>query len=412
MKSKVVGVFEITSTAVKFVVGYLLDNEVIILNTTKAPLEYGSIVDGEIRDYQGVSKAITTALKDGSAKLNRPIAEYAAIIPPIGFEVFDHSQETSVVSNEDKIERLDVDNVLNQVSKAKTTEGSMIIGIIPELFVLDKGQSFPEPPLGQHSNSLMVKAKLHVCPTHYVASYKKAFTHAKVSYKKLYVAPYSALEVIKEYQNVPHDFLLIDIGARLTSVSLIGQHKLIASTFIYQGVDHISDKLSSNFGLDFSVAQQLKEIFGFDDHNVSFKAPLFTVTTQDKKKRYTVDDFKDAIGNYVNDYVKEIANSIKEIATTYDPQIVNLPLVLVGGGTKFYGLPETIKGFLNASDVRIYVPRALGARDPQFTNCVGGIKLLGSILPLVEEDNTVSNEQETQKTRKIKIRRDSFDDEL
>ena len=99
MKSKVVGVFEITSTAVKFVVGYLLDNEVIILNTTKAPLEYGSIVDGEIRDYQGVSKAITTALKDGSAKLNRPIAEYAAIIPPIGFEVFDHSQETSVVSN-------------------------------------------------------------------------------------------------------------------------------------------------------------------------------------------------------------------------------------------------------------------------------------------------------------------------
>lgn len=414
MKSKIVGVFEVTSTAVKFVSGYLLDNEVIILSTAKVGLENGVIVDGEINDYNSVSNAISQALKDGTSKLSSPIAEYGMIIPPIGFEVYDHSQETSVVSSEDTIEKIDVDNVLNQVSKAKTTEGSKIIGILPELYILDKGQSFPEPPLGQHSNSLMVKAKLHVCPSYYVASFKKVFKKANINFadKNIYVAPHAALEVIKEYQNIPNDFLLVDLGARLTSVSLIGQQKLIASTFVYHGGDHITDKLASYFGIDFSVAQQLKEIFGFDEHNVSFKASLFSVTSQEKKKVYTIDDFKEAIGNNVNEYVKEISNTVKEIATMYDPSIVNLPLILVGGGTKFYGLADTIKGYLNSNDIRVYIPRAIGARDAQFTNCVGALKIIGNENPIENEEVKITPEVETSKTRKIKMRKDVFNEEI
>lgn len=410
MKSKIVGAFEISSTSIKLVVGQLLDNDVIVLCTLKTPLEEGSIVDGEIRDMQGVIKAISSTLKDANSKLNDPIAEYAMILPPIGFEVYDHSQETSVVSSQDIIEQIDLDNVLNQVAKAKTTNGSMIIDVIPEVFVLDKGQSFLEPPLGQRSNSLMMKAKLHVCPNHVVTTYKKAFTQANVHKAKIYVAPYTALEVIKEYQNIPADFLLIDLGARLTSVNLVGQQKLIASTFVYHGLDSISDKLASNFGIDFSVAQQLKEIFGYDDHKVEFKAPLFTVTSQDKKKRYTAEDFKDAISSMINEYIKEIANSVNEIATMYDPNIVRLPIILVGGGTKFNGISDIIKEYLNVGDLRVIVPRTIGARHPQFTNCVGAVKLLARQHIVLEEESAPVTEDST-KTRKVKMRRENFIDE-
>ncbi len=419
METKLIGALEITSKAVKLVIGYVLDGYVIVVKALSTSLDEGAVEEGVVCDYNAVSKAIASTMKDANESLSTPLRDIAMVISPIGFEVYEHQQTTSIVSPVGKIAKLDIDNVFSQLSKAKTKEDSAIIDILPDVYVLDRGQQFFEAPLGQTSNSLTIRAKLHVVPNHLVNSYKKVFSQANLRPSKIIVAPYAALEVINQQKNVPNDFLIIDLGARITTINLVGRKQLLASTFIYRGVDHIGEKLADTFGIDVSGAQQLKEMFGFEEESYAFHAPLFSVVNKEKKERYTVnyDDWKEAVGSILHDYAHEIQISIQELAEQNDPKIVELPVMLVGGGTKFYGLASVLQGMLNSQDLRVINSTSLGARDAQYTNCVGAIKILGSIKPLEDEeveDNVQSETSGEPRTRKIKTSRsfNDLDDEL
>lgn len=413
MKPNIIGAIEISSRAVKYVVGYVLDGEVVVLKKAMAPLDEKAVIDGEIRDSALVNKAISQAIKEGESSLNDSVSKYVVIVPPLGFEVFEHSQTTSVVSPVGKIAKLDIENVISQVSKAKTTDGSMIIDILPDAFILDQGQTHMNPPIGETSNSVTIKAKLHVLPIHLVQSHKKAYRQANIQYAKMLVAPYCALAIAKQSKTIPNDFLLIDIGARMTTISLIGSKQVIASTFEYRGLDSITEKLVSQFEIEFKNAQQLKELFGFDEQEYAFKAPLFTVVNKDKKEKRNVNyaDWREAVGNAIHEYANELSYSIHELATQFGGAIPRLPIILVGGGTQFHGLSSMLKEQLECKDLHMVVPTSLGARNPTFTNCLGAILIVGSEKPLedMEEETSPTGE----KTRKIKTTKvDMLDDEL
>lgn len=415
MKTKTIGAFEITSRAVKFVVGYVLDGEVVVLKKALVPLEDKAASDGVILDYAQVAKAISIAYKEGTSSLEEPLKETVIVLPPIGFEVFEHSQTTSVVSTVGKIAKLDIDNVLSQVSKARTTDGSAIIDILPDAFILDQGQSFLEPPLGQISNSLMVKAKLHVLPIHLIQSHKKVYNQANIRFDKMVASPYAALEIVKQNKNIPNDFILVDIGAKITTMSLIGMKQLIVSTFEYHGLDEITEKLMSAFGIDFKNAEQLKEMFGFDEEEYAFKAPLFSVISQEKKEKrvVTYNDFKETLGSALHEYASELAYAFKELASQVGEGIKRLPLVVVGGGVSFHGLSEMLKEQLEVKEVRLISPTSLGARNPIYTNCLGAILLEGNKKPLEEEVISEEKGSNQEKTRKIKIGKiDDLEDHL
>ncbi len=413
MKKKIIGAVEVSSCAVKLVIGYVLDGEVIVLNTVVSPLEEGAVLDGDIHDFALVSKTIASTVKEGAQSLPFPVQDWVMVLPPIGFEVYEHSQTTSVVSAVGRIAKLDVENVLSQVSKARTTDGSMIVDILPDAYILDQGQTFPEPPIGQISNSLGIKVKLHVCPIHIVNAYKKVFMQANIRCNKMIVAPYAGLEVVKAEKNIPADFLLIDLGARMTSIHLIGQGSVVASTFMYQGANHIVDKISSTYGLDFKSAQDMMEMYGFDHQSIRFDAPLFSVVNENQKQKnsYTVGHFRQSMESFVQDYVQEIVHSMEELAKQTEDVIMQLPIFFIGGGINLHGLEDVLKEALPNNTIRMITPHAIGARDSRMTNVLGALKIFGMIRPIediVEEEKVEVN----GKTRKIKMHRESALDDL
>lgn len=413
MKKKIIGAIEVSSCAVKLVIGYVLDGEVIVLNTVRSPLEDGAVLDGDIHDFALVSKTIASTVKEGTQSLPFTVQDWVMVLPPIGFEVYEHSQTTSVVSAVGRIAKLDVENVLSQVSKARTTDGSMIVDILPDAYILDQGQTFPEPPIGQISNSLGIKVKLHVCPIHIVNAYKKVFMQANIRCNKIIVAPHAGLEIVKLEKNIPLDFLLIDLGARMTSVHLVGQGSVVASTFMYQGTNHIVDKISSTYGLDFKSAQNMMEMYGLDQQSIRFDAPLFSVVNenQNQKNSYTVGHFRKSMETFVQEYVQEIVHSMEELAKQTENVIMQLPVFFIGGGVHLHGLREVLKEALATNSIRMVIPHSIGARDSQLTNVLGALKIFGMIQPIediVEEEK----EEVNVKTRKIKMHRENALDDL
>ena len=172
MVNKIITTLEISSSSIKCVSGYLLNDKPIILNSEITPLEDGCMKGGMINDYGIVTKAVSQIITRASEKLKFPIQEVVLIVPSIGFEVYRNSQTTNVVSPIGQINKIDIDNVKSQVSKAKVNEGSIIVDILPERYIFHDGESV-EPPYGQMSDSLTIDAKLHAIPTIILNSFKK-----------------------------------------------------------------------------------------------------------------------------------------------------------------------------------------------------------------------------------------------
>lgn len=406
MKNDLIGAIEVSSRAVKLVVGYLLEGNVVVVKSLSTPLDEGAVKEGSIADFNAVNKAINIVLKDATETLPRPISTYAMIIPPVGFEVYHHKDGTSVASPDGKISKIDIEYLYSKHRKVQTRTNSTTVDILPDCFILENNRSYSEPPIDQISNSLVMEAKLHVCPLYLVKSYKKAFSQANILESKMIVAPYAAYEIMKLEKNLPSDFLIIDLGAKITSVSLIGHNQLVDSTFLYRGVDDIGIRLADNFGIDVASAQQLKEMFGFMEEHYPFHPPLFSVINKERHERFNVnyDDWQEEIGSVIRDYAQEINESIHELAAHNDQSIVQFPVILVGGGTKFKGLDRVIKETLKCHDLRIFTPRVLGARDPQFTNCLGAIKIVGNLKALDEEQEKTDDLENANETKQRRIK--------
>ena len=141
MSNKIITTLEISSTSVKCVCGYVLDGRPIILNAEIAPLDDGVMKGGMINDYASVTKTVSQIINVTTEKLKMPITDIVLVVPSIGFEVYRNSQTTSVVSPIGQINKIDIDNVKSQVSKAKVNEGSIIVDILPEKYIFDEGES-------------------------------------------------------------------------------------------------------------------------------------------------------------------------------------------------------------------------------------------------------------------------------
>lgn len=199
----------------------------------------------------------------------------------------------------------------------------------------------------------------------------------------------------------------------MTSVHLVGQGSVVASTFMYQGTNHIVDKISSTYGLDFKSAQNMMEMYGLDQQSIRFDAPLFSVVNenQNQKNSYTVGHFRKSMETFVQEYVQEIVHSMEELAKQTENVIMQLPVFFIGGGVHLHGLREVLKEALATNSIRMVIPHSIGARDSQLTNVLGALKIFGMIQPIediVEEEK----EEVNVKTRKIKMHRENALDDL
>lgn len=371
---KPLAALEITSKAAKILVGYVIDDEVIVIYADSLPLD-GAVVDGEIRDFEKVTNVLKSLanIKDESKKLKINISEVVLGLPPIGLEVYQNDKVTNVVSEDSRISRIDISNVISLVKKEQIKTNDVIVDIIPDVFILDRNQIFFTPPIGQTSNSLALNAKVHTLPRSIIAGYLKVCENANLRVKRLMVTPYALGEVLKTYRDIPDNYLLFDFGAKLTTISLMGEKsRLFASTYLSKGGDDLTNYLADKFHIDSEVASQLKELYGLDQSRVS--PHISIVENKNTKTKIYLDDFKKEIASWLDDFVRDLKLATNTLLKEYDERYYMLPIIVVGGASKLNGLDKYLEKQYPDNAVRIVVPTSLGARDASYFNCLGLIK--------------------------------------
>lgn len=374
---KPVAAIEFSSKSLKLVVGYELEGKIYVLYALTKPyghcIEAGNIVDGHaiVNSVQGIRQLI-----DPSAKLKITISEALLAMPPYGLEVYQTKQITTVLDTEGKIGSIDIRNIYSLIRNGTTNsfETSDLVDVVPERYILDQGRQFVNAPIGENSTTLTVQGKVYLLPKRISGSYQQILSTSGVNVKRSIVAPLGACELLGTYDDVPSDYILVDIGSDVTTISLVGGKALYASRFFEWGGDRITDRIIEKFNINEAEAEKIKVTYGLDKREMNFKAPVCTSDdgNGNEIKHYN-DELNQIIKSELEVFTKELESAEAHLLEGYDSSYKRLPMILIGGGSLLNGLQEYLEPKVMNDTVKVVVPRSLGARNPTFFNCLGMI---------------------------------------
>ena len=364
-------VIEITNTVARLVVGNVLDNNPVIVYSTERPIE-GLVTRGEIADFNGLVDVLANMRKisDEALRLRLTISEASVVVPPLGLEIFQTDKTTNVVSPTSIIEAIDIQNVLSLVQKERVTSGSEIVDIIPDFFVLEQTGTFVEPPIGQKSNTLSLRAKVHSMPSRVIDDYKRVVESAGIHVRRLMVSSYATMEYLKSAKLSPNNYLIMDMGAGSTTLSLVGGNSLFNSNVILLGGNDLSLQIADEFDIDPLKATELMELYGISDRELSFD-PIISSGISDK----SVTDLNRVIEEFFSEfYFKQLDVGLATLLTGYSKRVAQLPIIVTGGFSKLKGVQKLLQEkFKENESVTFISPHVVGARNPKYCASLGAL---------------------------------------
>ena len=385
---KPIAAIELGSKKLKLVVGYEIDGKIYVLYTLVKP--YGHAIEGgRFVDANRVSQTISSVREftDPSAKLKLNISDVLLCIPPYGLGVYQTRQVTTVVTEDSKISNLDIKNIYALIrNSAYPLNDKCLVDVVPESFTLDHGRIFARPPLGESSSTLTVSAKVQTLPKDLVEDYQTVLSNGGMISRRNVVSSLAATELISSYENMPKSFILVDIGSSITTVSFVGNNALYGSTFFNWGGDNITEKIIENFNINEGDAEKYKIMYGIDNREMNFKAPICTT---DDGTGHEVHHFNNELNDIIKEelevFVNRLNEAINDIVAQHDNAYRNFPMLLIGGGSQLNGLVSFITPKVMSETVEVVAPQTLGARNPTFFNCLGMILTHSKYLNLNDE---------------------------
>lgn len=369
-------VLEIADDKVKFMIG-LSSKDPAVLYYDERPLPPGLVEAGEIKDEGEVARVIASfsSIKDEGLSLKVNADSLSLVLPCIGMEIYQNVKTSQTVS--DSVSTLDVSNVLALVNREAVPGGNATVDIVPDFFTLDGKDHYKNPPIGEKAVSLSVQAKVHTLPEKLVSSYKRTVAKAGFRVNRTAIDSFLFATLLEAYPRMPKTSFYVDIGARLTSVSLLSEGSPYSSCVFHYGGDDLNDRLVSLLGLSPLEAKNLKEDFGYDTRNTLYQPILCRGEEGNLKVRQK--DLNAVIEEYFRDFSTYLSNAVLTLSqaqgTEASRELLGVPIVLGGGGSLLYGIEKLLDTSRGSHPLIRYIPRAVGALDPSMASLLGMLSI-------------------------------------
>jgi cell division protein FtsA len=197
--------------------------------------------------------------------------------------------------------------------------------------------------IGQQGNIASVEVIATFLPRVVVESLIRALKEAGLEMEALTLEPIAAINVLIPPSMRKLNVALVDIGAGTSDIALTAEGTVVAYGMVPVAGDEITEKISSEFLLDFPIAEKVKRSL-LNQETIEFTDILGISSV--KTKSEIVDSINPAIHNLADGITSEILN-----LNAKSPQAV----MLVGGGSLTPGLREKLADNLNLPVERIAI---------------------------------------------------------
>lgn len=352
---------EISNGGVKLLVGYYYEGKVYVLHALQST--EASLSNGFIDDIDSISMSIKEVVNSAESQLGQKITDISLCLPPIELDVISKSDNTTTMSADSIISQGDIVNVTTKIKKVVMSEiqNKRIVSILPFKYALDDGQTYRILPKDAVSNTLTISVDCHIIDDDIYQSYKEAVEKAGLRIINFLIAPYATVKLIESYQEIPAKYVLIDIGAKSTTISSIKENRVLNGRAVSFGGTDIIKVVAKEFNISYEKAFHYIEVYGLS------KNPSFSFKTEDG---FTIEQLSSTIKRALNMLVSQINVAIGE----YDLYETSV-FIVSGGVANLYGLDDFLAETFHVN-VMVFTPDNYGARNKSYTNLLGMIKYI------------------------------------
>jgi cell division protein FtsA len=363
-ESIVVGV-DIGSTKVAVVAAqstlHSMRGNIEILGFSEVPIAPGAVVNGSVENVKQVGEAIGQALKEVSAQSDLDIG--VVNVSFSGMHVRVTEQNGGVIrptsSAGDEVTQRDVDQLVDDMFRAKTEANYDVMHVFPKEFVVDGIRGVREP-VGRTGIKLGGDFLVVSANNQYMQRISKSLYIAdpKLRCDKILFAPVATALAVLEEEEMKAGIALVDIGDHTTDLAIYHEGILrYVTTFPIAG-RHITSDLRVGCGIQPDNAEQLKKEFGVA---LSEEIPhTIEILVNFLAGRPPKQVLKKNVALIIEERLKELAAMVyaRILESGYADELIG-GIVLTGGTANIFDIERLFSRVAGDMPVRVGLPERM-----------------------------------------------------
>lgn len=360
---------DIGSSSIKVLIGEMDEDENLhvigVGNVQSKGIRKGTIID-----IDATVESIQSAVEQAERMTGVEIKEVVLGIPANGVQLQDVKGIVAINSEDREITDEELHRVMESAQVTSISPEREIVNLVPKQFIVDDYNEITDPR-GMIGVRLEMDGMLITTPKTVVHNILRCVERADLVIREIYLQPLAAGTFALSEDEKNHGTAYIDIGGGSTTISLFHENRLIRTSVIAIGGDHVTQDLSIILKTPTEHARKIKHKYGHAFYDDASEDELFEVPIigADTKEQYSQRYISEIIGVRLEELFELILGEF------YKMGIHDLPggVVLTGGITKIDGMLPLARHVLQTR-VRIHIPEYIGVREPMYTTAVGLIQ--------------------------------------
>lgn len=334
------------------------------------------IKSGMITDLKLAENSLVNAIYSLEKNCDKNVKQAAISLSGAGTKSY-YVYHTIKLQNNSPISKRDVQTLIQKSINDFKIKDQEIIHYFPIEFTLDEHNALQDP-VGMLGRELGCRIHIIAAHSNMLLNLANCLSKCQVEVSNVFLAAYAdGMSCLTEdEQNLGS--VIIDIGAKTTSIGIFLGKKMLYSGFIPIGGWHITSDIAKAFSINMAAAEKIKVLYGSAIGMSSNRDSIINLEDFDPEAAHNLDSSNlniEDLSEVIAPRVEEIFDLIKEL---YDQigvdHLIARRIVLTGGGSMLRGMKE-VAGQIFARGVRIGRP----ANTPGFAEdcnpCVYSVAL-------------------------------------
>ena len=223
----------------------------------KASTEYAGFFEGEFVESAYLFDAVSTLFSQITSVYKKNIKKVFVGVPAEFSKVITCEEQLNF-KYKHKINQNDVDMLFNQASEKNKIDDMEVVSVNAISFTVDDNKNIQEP-IKLKGYTLGGELSIVLAQASFIRTFNKIWAKLGIEQVEYLSEPLCEGMLILEKEERERTCIVIDVGARSTSVAFIKENAMTNLTSFSMGGSYITSDLSEACGIDYQEARNLKK---------------------------------------------------------------------------------------------------------------------------------------------------------
>ena len=375
---------DIGTTKITVIVGRKNEHgKIEILGMGKAPST--GVMRGIVANIDKTTQSIQKALQDAIDVSGLHLKNVNVGIAGQHIKSLQHRGQLVRENLETEINDADINKLMQNMYKLVMVPGEEIIHVIPQEYIVDKLDNFPDP---RGMVGVQLEANFHIITgqTAAISNIKKCVNNAGLAMTGLTLEPLASATSVLDVQELEAGVALVDIGGGTTDVAIFKDGIIRHTAVIPFGGNIITQDIKEGCSILDNQAELLKVKFGsaLASQNKENEIVSIPGLRGREPKEISLKNLANIIQARVEEIIELVHHEIKN--SGYERKLIT-GIVLTGGGSQLKHIGQLVE-FHTGIECRIGYPNEhLSSSSPIDVSSPMYATGVGLVMKFLEEDN-------------------------